>query len=900
MKHFYLHLALWSTALSALGQTALDPTFGTAGTAQIPASGNSNHLLENVVTLSDNKLIAFKTQVDKSDGSSDVVITRLLPNGSIDQTFGNQGHTTININAKDVVADVEVLGYDVLLVAGTTIDNSGKSVPFVTKVNTQGDIDAAFGIKTYSTLELGNDFLLSAATLSIRNNRVILAGYGTSPYTGNKDFAAIAIDFVGNLFYRFGGGGIAWLNISDDDDICTDVNIWPYSSSILLTGYSKSSPRHQFTMALLQEDGSYNPTLRNTGKLTFNVSQTGHDRALKAAIDPIYNLVYLVGYSALSNREVVAMASVTLNGLFQSYFDIDGKKVLYIGGKNDRANNIAIAGDGNIYVSGTTQQYDNSYRPYVLKLQGNGSGDAKWAPQGIFTLPQSVLAGSKTGINIQNLSQVVVASLNHQSQNTVLSRFKDVSTNKAKFISFNESQCDARVQFSPLHTDPYDGHRWFFGDNTEMNTDPVALHQFAASGYYDVLHVYKESPDSNDQLFFQRVFADKWSYVYSAKFDAGNIDSEHNVFLYATEYGSNSNGATYSYQITYPGATQGASGAKYDKAGFYPYHYTATRTDLPENACASISGTGKFIVANQYSDCDPNTVDPSRLGSNLVTNGNFDLSCHSTPLASDYWLTCSGNGYTSREVSVVSDVHEYSQTVENGYPVLSSVGTPGLNGNFLYVPEKENNLPDKLFFHAHIAYLDIWRQQVYVEAGHQYYFKTNVVNISHKLADQYAFPYVVLAVDEEPLKINMINDENSICDLYTASKTGWVTLRIIKYEGVPVGLGSLGIDDIYFGKIDNGMGARTATSQETLSSQIELSPNPATAKVMVNSKMSEESIANGHIEILSISSGKLLKRVPATTQTLIDVSELTMGMYMVKVISGNGDLIGSQKLVISQ
>lgn len=896
MKHFYLHLALWSTAWIATAQTTLDPTFGTAGTTQISASNTSNHLLEDVVTTSDHKLIVYKTQENKADGSSDVVISRLLPNGTTDQNFGNQGHTTIDINTKDKVSDVVVLGHDVLLVVGTTVDNSGKPVPFATKVNTQGVVDATFGIKTYAQLNLGNDFTLSAATLSILNNRIILAGYGTNPYSGNKDFVAIAIDFRGNLVNNFGAGGYAWLNVSNGNDICTDVNIWPYSSYILLSGYSTTSTRDQFTMVLLQEDGSYNPILKNTGKFSFNVSQTGHDRSLKAAIDPMYSLAYLVGYSALGNREIVALSAVTLNGLFQPYFDFDGRKVWYIGGKNDRANNIAIAGDGNIYISGTTQQYDYSHRPFVLKLQGDGSGDGKWATNGIFTLTQSVLAGHHTGLTIQNLTQVAVASSHNPSQNTVVTRFKDISNTKARFTYSSESYCDGRIQFVPEKSEPY--NFWLFGDNSSINSDPVALHQFASSGYYNVLHVYRESPDSNDQLFFQTVFVDKAPYVYTAKYNAGMIDSEHSVMVYAATPWS-SEDANYTYEVSYPGSTPSTYGVTYEKAGFYPYHYTVTHKNQPENVCATTTRTDqKFIVANQYADED---LEFPQLNENLVTNGDFELGCTNTQFDSDYFLTCSGPGQTFREVSIVTDVHDYSNTIELGVSVPSSMGLQGLNGHFLYVPEKKDNLPNSMFFHSNIAYLDIWRQQVYVEEGSKYYFKTNAINISNRLADQYSFPYIVLAVDDQPLIISQLYYETiSTYNVYTAPKTGWVTLRILKYEGVPVGLGSIGIDDVYFGSVVSNAGARKSVSQSNHMAQIEISPNPATAKVMINTNVDEELIANGHIEILNVATGKLLKRVPASAQTLVDVSEFATGMYLVKVLDNEGDLLGSQKLVVTQ
>src|SRR5205814_2772479 len=127
-----------------LADGALDPTFGTGGIAhaQMPdlAIGAERSLL-----LPDGKILVVATGGEDSvHSSTGFVLTRFLPSGQLDTSFGSGGSVFVDLHASTWLADV-ALGPSGSLVIGARAIRNGVSGGLVARLTPAGGLDAAFG-----------------------------------------------------------------------------------------------------------------------------------------------------------------------------------------------------------------------------------------------------------------------------------------------------------------------------------------------------------------------------------------------------------------------------------------------------------------------------------------------------------------------------------------------------------------------------------------------------------------------------------------------------------------------------------------------------------------------------------------------------------------------------------
>jgi uncharacterized delta-60 repeat protein len=152
----------------------LDPDFDGDGRVTLPGAG-ANAVL---VQLDRNIVVA-----GNSIGSERMTVTRLKPNGSLDTTFGSGGTTTIDFAPlADLAAGAALQPDGKIVVAGYS---QGTEDVAVARLNPNGSPDPTFGVGGKATVEFGAATFGFAVALQ-SNGRIVVAGQKT----GNDDFAA--------------------------------------------------------------------------------------------------------------------------------------------------------------------------------------------------------------------------------------------------------------------------------------------------------------------------------------------------------------------------------------------------------------------------------------------------------------------------------------------------------------------------------------------------------------------------------------------------------------------------------------------------------------------------------------------------------------------------------------
>ncbi len=153
---------------------ALDPDFDGDGRVTLPGGGSASAVL---VQPDRNIVVA-----GNASGSEKMTVTRLTPNGSLDATFATGGTATIDFaTLADLAAGAALQPDGKIVVAGYS---QGTEDVAVARLNPNGSPDPTFGVGGKATVDFGAATFGFAVALA-PSKRIVVAGQKT----GNDDFA---------------------------------------------------------------------------------------------------------------------------------------------------------------------------------------------------------------------------------------------------------------------------------------------------------------------------------------------------------------------------------------------------------------------------------------------------------------------------------------------------------------------------------------------------------------------------------------------------------------------------------------------------------------------------------------------------------------------------------------
>ena len=255
----------------------LDPSFGTAGVDGITVFDiqNAQNTVTDAFLQSDGKFVVLSS-VKYTNNSTDFALTRFLPNGTVDISFGTNGSTIFGINANP--EDNEA-GYGLLkladnriLVVGTYEEDTATNPVYtlLTVFTSDGLVDITFGTNGYLTFNIGNDnYSYADKAVQLNDGKIVFCGTYTSNTTNDDNAFVAKINLDGSLDNSFANNGIFTL------DLNTATSLYSYDSAINLAvssegkigivGFTATDTYYDYLFFVLQTNGSLDPTFSNNG-----------------------------------------------------------------------------------------------------------------------------------------------------------------------------------------------------------------------------------------------------------------------------------------------------------------------------------------------------------------------------------------------------------------------------------------------------------------------------------------------------------------------------------------------------------------------------------------------------------------------------------------------------------
>lgn len=304
VKHFYV------AKFSPDGQ--IDMGFGISGIAEIPLGihgGEANDLQ----ALPNGKVLAAGTSIeDNPFQSTDLLLVRLMQDGSLDTTFGNGGKAQVAIDSSswERAWDIHVLSNEKILVTGSftvglqddfllmqflsngSLDSSfgqggivrhgspfriesawgsalqtdGKIVLggnhqlapngplgiYAARFHPDGSLDSTFGAQgEFIYMDNMRNYWVEALAVQA-DGKIVMGGYATGPLIGSL---LVRLNVDGSLDTAFGQAGISVTPFSTEDLFAYDLLIQP-DSSLLLVGMARYGNPIDYSIAICKFDPS--------------------------------------------------------------------------------------------------------------------------------------------------------------------------------------------------------------------------------------------------------------------------------------------------------------------------------------------------------------------------------------------------------------------------------------------------------------------------------------------------------------------------------------------------------------------------------------------------------------------------------------------------------------------
>jgi|JI7StandDraft_1071085.scaffolds.fasta_scaffold19001_2 uncharacterized delta-60 repeat protein len=384
-EYYYLY------RFTANGQP--DPTFGTNGRVDL------NLYVSNLLLLADGKILLFSTDL------YELVIVRLLSNGSVDMNYGFEGKNYTG--AYFYASNVLVQKSGKILIAGSRQGSSGN---IFLRLEADGSRDFTFGTDGLKLLPYIQNDRYVIIMKELPDGKLVL---GCSMYSGNTTYAGI-VRLTADVNYdlTFSGDGEQQLTYSGfqirDFEVMGD-------NRIVVGGfyYFSSFTRAGLVFSRLKANGMPDSTFGTNSSRTHNFGGL-YDQLHSIKVQPDGKII---GVGTSDNR--FGLIRLTTSGNTDASFNSSGKTVTsFTGSTNTTIVHLSMEPSGKLLVAGSTFYPDSMMRFTMARYHTgyNVSVDELNTIQQVAVYPNPVADVCEVEYTLQQAGEVTIGLYNLQGK----------------------------------------------------------------------------------------------------------------------------------------------------------------------------------------------------------------------------------------------------------------------------------------------------------------------------------------------------------------------------------------------------------------------------------------------------------------------------------------------------
>ena len=401
IKTEFLIIILVSNVSSMIGQSGvLDSTFGNGGIVITDIIPNSFDFQYGATLQQDGKILTIGVT---STGAIDFGLVRYMPDGMLDESFGDTGIVFVDFAGKSDRGYAVIVQPDgKIVVAGESTVNNQEDFA-IARYHSDGTPDSTFGTAGKVTTDLGTDYEFVNSLVLQPDGKIIAAGRVSAPVL--SDMAVVRYNNDGTLDEDFGVGGIVITGVREEDE-ARAVALQP-DGKIVLGGYASISAKGDYAVVRYNPDGTLDKLFGTGGKVTTEIDNSDVGYCMQLLPNGKILMGGITNYDYTLPTADVCLVQYNEDGTLDQSFGMNGKAVHKIGTTND-IHGLAIQPDGKIFVAGTSDVVNFEKRWMLARFLPDGKLDTIFGDHGVTTADFSSSQLFVSAALIQNDSRVVV------------------------------------------------------------------------------------------------------------------------------------------------------------------------------------------------------------------------------------------------------------------------------------------------------------------------------------------------------------------------------------------------------------------------------------------------------------------------------------------------------------
>ena len=408
----FLHICVCICFFTAVpAQTApgdLDLSFGNRGSVMYRHNDRTDSF-RSVVTQSDGRILAAGI-----NGINQIIVLRYNPGGTLDTSFADGGIYTSYLGTYSLISEMVLQSDGKIIIAGYTTIANADTAYLILRLNFNGSLDESFGNNglVVTNHSITRDFINDIAIQS--DGKIIVTGSYDDRGLAGGDIGVVRYQANGTLDTSFGVGGVVRTAIGDRAELGSAIELLGDGKIIILARSDSISGNEPNSMALVKylSNGSLDLSFGNNGISLTNFPQRpdsifGGDLAIQ--IDGKIAVTAAVG-NQVSFIYAFSIFRFLPDGSPDTAFGTGGKTIAS-SGEFGEASTLLIQPNNKLIAVGHVNILNNGLDILVVRLNQNGSFDNTFGNNGKVLTPVGQAPRSDYAFDavLQNDGKILVA-----------------------------------------------------------------------------------------------------------------------------------------------------------------------------------------------------------------------------------------------------------------------------------------------------------------------------------------------------------------------------------------------------------------------------------------------------------------------------------------------------------
>lgn len=342
-----------------------DMTFGASGSV-VNTQMEFVNSSENIIIQPDGKILVLGRSY--LNGQPTFCLARYNSSGTLDTGFGTNGIKVIDLdpNYPETCAAFCLQSDGKIILAGDSQINSATGDFQLIRLNANGSIDNSYGNNGVVYIDVNNETNLAESVAIFPDNKIAVIGWAVNYSTLNFKCAIAKLNTDGSLDTSFDGDGKM---IVSENFISVTA---PYNSIVLSDGkllVSHSLAYNGdavFSVMRINQNGGLDSSFGNSGIKTLDPAVGSNTNLLYAMALGANDKIVMTGRSDQSTQPwmVSGVGQLTSTGQVDVTFDSDGRKTLAFDSENSFGTDIMYVAEDTLIIVG----YTYSQGGYISRL----------------------------------------------------------------------------------------------------------------------------------------------------------------------------------------------------------------------------------------------------------------------------------------------------------------------------------------------------------------------------------------------------------------------------------------------------------------------------------------------------------------------------------------------------